>query len=380
MTNTLHPSNQKIGSTWREKATVAAFYAPAAALICLNAVCAPDAFVRAISWAVGIAGVSLFCRGKNANRTVAEVAPSINDLSLPDDLQEKICELQKASDEMAQKIRKPKTEIQVGLLDSDKNIASCATSEEASFVVFSKETLRDKPPAILRAILAHELAHIHCCHLRRARLYSAFTKAALITTLFTVLDGLTVPLIISLLLPDIGPKSMLERRFEFQADRIGAALDGTAKNLTTFFSSFDLRIKERSSRSKTFWSKVANVLVYRPLDHSFRFFFKPHPHIARRIARLETMDRPQSFFRNLMTDIKTIPASIWPDYFCGEVPEKKSVEPAPSRETTTMAVPGRAVTFGELPPARSGRWSPVRGGRSLPNPSGPTQRVEKKLG
>ncbi|MDD3029124.1 MAG: M48 family metalloprotease [Alphaproteobacteria bacterium] len=271
-------------STRKETAAILACFSLAAAMTCVAATAAtPEALVEAgissfFLLGTPIVGESLLVR-HGLTRQNAEEGPART-------AQNRLREQAKVYSYRLGLKNTPEIRVWRGL--PGKFLSPLATSYfRKRYVVFDESLLKEQGPDTLDSILGHEMAHIaQHYQLQQYCLTGLMITAA---TIASPCCFFILPLL-----------SLLARRLEFQADRIGATVSGKSealsdllKNATSFTSQENRREKKRrdflgaSTMKKAFSLAATGIMA--PINALFYLNLAQHPCIERRCERLKTM-------------------------------------------------------------------------------------------
>jgi Zn-dependent protease with chaperone function len=153
----------------------------------------------------------------------------------------------------------------------------------------------------IKAVAGHEVAHRLLNHLEKR-------SVVVVGMLSTPLDPVTALI----------ATAFLTRRFEFQADRVGAVLSGSPKLLKEALEDFGLP-EGPPMKFKSKWAKhvagagaLAADIVTLPMRLYWKMVYLQHPNLMRRLHRLERIGAPNKPFENLRHDLKHTSHMLFP--------------------------------------------------------------------
>lgn len=150
----------------------------------------------------------------------------------------------------------------------------------------------------LRAVIAHELAHIRNRDILACALAAALICAitALTLTLASVVSALSRQrgsgaIILAIFVPVIALllKLAMARSFEYRADRDAAILCGSPRDLISALYKLDRLSYRFKSDVALMHPSFASLFIVNPLPESWAGLFRVHPPTERRVARLQAM-------------------------------------------------------------------------------------------
>lgn len=152
----------------------------------------------------------------------------------------------------------------------------------------------------LRAVIAHELAHIRNRDILTCTLAATLISAiiALALTLAIVVSGLSrqkgssnTVVLLAVIAPVIAfiLKFAMVRSIEYRADRDAAFLCGGPSDLISALCKLDRLSHQIKNGVALMHPRFASLSIVNPLPESWVSLFSAHPPIARRVARLEAM-------------------------------------------------------------------------------------------
>lgn len=185
------------------------------------------------------------------------------------------------------------------IADVQPNAFAVGPNPQAAVVILTSALSAELTEPELRAVIAHELAHIRNRDTLVGTIAITFVNAIASLALILGLVGLVMRkhggaaiIFLALLAPIIALilRFAMARSTEYRADRDAAQLCGHPRHLVSALRKLDELSRSVQGGSAALQPTFASLYIVDPLPQSwFGTLFSAHPPLARRIARLEAM-------------------------------------------------------------------------------------------
>lgn len=183
--------------------------------------------------------------------------------------------------------------------DIQPNAFAIAANPNSGVVVLTSALCAELNASELRAVIAHEIAHIRNRDMLTNTIATTFVGAIASLALLLGLLGIAARrygggfiILVAILAPLTGLilRLAISRSFEYRADRDAACLCGCTKDLISALRRLDALTRRIQCDTAVLNPAIATLFIVDPLPQSWLgALFSVHPPLEKRIARLEAM-------------------------------------------------------------------------------------------